>query len=1067
MARGLLLLFVLLLAANEVNGRKRKCPRNCRCEDRNLVYVSCAWLGYTTVPEDIPYDVEHLSLYSNDIKVLRASDLRNFTKLEVLSLERNGIEEIEEGSFANLNHLKSLSLSGNRLRRLPSQLFFNLSSLTELHLEFNELVDLSQDLFLRMSHLEELYLNGNHLSKITSGSLVGLSNLKKLGLSFNRIEKIQDFTFSGVGRLTWLYINGNNISSIGAKAFYDLPRLTRLHLDNNNLRELSATVIRKSTKLTLLTLHKNKFLCNCDLRWLRGILEQRKILIPSVRDILCSEPPFVRGLPLFQLKFADLRCVKQGWAAWGSWSICNTHCGGGLRYRERKCENVVRSRFGCVGNKFQTENCNTHPCPLFQLMEWSTWAPCSRSCGDGISIRKRSCIDFFTGKDSLLCVEARNETRPCHITTCKIDGAWSQWSPWSPCSRTCGMSVKRRRRSCTDPIPQNGGAQCDGGFSQSQNQICIAAPCVSKMKWTSWSEFSPCSTSCGPGDRIRKRFCINEVHESVKGCTGNSTDVINCTFGACPIHGGWSSWSDWSRCHPIICKMARTRNCSQPEPAYGGRFCIGSVADYRQCAPKDCFLYSQWSNWGSWSECSKSCNGGYRTRHRKCLWGDLDVDTTDIDGAVKVSRSRSRNKRQMQITCGPQRTEVEDCNTVACLTGTETVWGSWSRWSTCKGGCNGKQIRKRTCMYPSIRGGLQYCEGHGREEKRCQARDCQSYRNETILGASDPCSGKGAPENGYEFIKKTGTTIIATYSCKRFYKLRGERRMTCDPRRGWDRLTRPLCVPICGKRTLPGSDRSRVFGGENVSRGSWPWQVLIVSYLQVEGGWRVRCGGSLINDQWIVTAGHCLFETLKDDRKRLIAPSGHKLYFGVHNKDKRDTDSFVQVRKAIKTIHHPKLNLGDLDNDIGLIKLDKKVQFSNYIKPVCLPNKWYRKFIATPGKQGHVIGWGLTRFGSPKVLQELTLPVVSKADCKKAHEGVNVTESMFCAGRNRSFFDTCKGDSGGGYLFWDRKRRKWTLQGVISWGGKTCGMAGMYSVYAKVGLFSKWIKRVIRRESRF
>jgi len=124
MARGLLLLFVLLLAANEVNGRKRKCPRNCRCEDRNLVYVSCAWLGYTTVPEDIPYDVEHLSLYSNDIKVLRASDLRNFTKLEVLSLERNGIEEIEEGSFANLNHLKSLSLSGNRLRRLPSQLFF-------------------------------------------------------------------------------------------------------------------------------------------------------------------------------------------------------------------------------------------------------------------------------------------------------------------------------------------------------------------------------------------------------------------------------------------------------------------------------------------------------------------------------------------------------------------------------------------------------------------------------------------------------------------------------------------------------------------------------------------------------------------------------------------------------------------------------------------------------------------------------------------------------------------------------------------------------------------------------
>ena len=1056
---------VLIFAASYVRGENRKCPANCRCEDRNLVYVSCAWLGYTKIPEDIPSDVEHLSLYANDIGILRTSDLQNFTKLEVLRLERNGIKTIEDGAFAGLTRLKSLSLSGNKLRKLPSQIFVNLSSLTELHLEFNELEDLPKNLFLRLGSLEELYLNGNHLSKISSESLKGLNNLKKLGLSFNRFEKIQDFTFSGVDRLIWLYLNGNNISVIGAKAFYDLPRLTRLHLDNNKIRELSATVIRKNTKLSLLTLHNNKFLCNCDLRWLRGILEQRKILIPSVRDVTCSEPRIVLGVPLFRLKFADLRCVKRGWASWGSWSICNTHCGGGLRYRERKCENIERAKFGCIGNKFQTENCNTHPCPLFQLTEWSSWAPCSKTCGDGYSIRQRSCIDFFTGKDSPLCVEARNESRPCQIAACKIDGAWSEWSPWSPCSRTCGMSIMRRRRSCINPIPQNGGAQCDGGFSESQNRICIGPACVSKLKWTSWSEFSPCSASCGPGERIRQRFCINDLRESVKGCSGNYTDVVNCTFGPCPVHGGWSSWSDWSRCHPILCKRARTRNCSHPEPAHGGRFCIGSLADYRHCDPKDCLVYSQWGNWGPWSDCTKSCNGGYRTRHRKCLWSDLDVvDVTGVDGAVKVSRSRSM--RQIRITCGSRRTEMEDCNTVACSAGTGTVWGAWGRWSACKGGCNGKQIRKRTCMYPSIRGGLQYCEGHSKEERRCQTRDCQNYRNETILGASDPCRSKGAPENGYEFIKKSGTSVIATYSCKRFYKLRGEKKMSCEPRTGWTHLTRPLCIPICGKATLPGFDRGRVFGGENVSRGSWPWQVLLVSYLQMEGGWRVRCGGSLISDQWVVTAGHCLYETLADNSRRLIQPSGHKLYFGVHNKDRRGIDPFVQEREGLKTIHHPDFNIGNLDNDIGLIKLNKKVTFTQYIKPVCLPNKFYKKFTSTPGKQGYVIGWGLTRTGSPQFLQELTLPVVSKADCIRAHEGVNVTDSMFCAGRNRSFFDTCKGDSGGGYLFWDRRRRKWTLQGVISWGGKTCGMAGMYSVYAKVGKFSKWIKRVMRRESR-
>ena len=1062
--RAAFVFFIILISTRELLARK--CPKSCRCEDRNLIYVSCAWLGFTKLPDDIPIDVEHLSLFSNDIKTIRSDDLSNFTKLEVLSLERNGIEKIESGAFARLHLLKSLSLSGNKIRKISSKTFENLSSLTELHLDFNDLSDIPRDVFAPLHSLEELYLNGNRLSEIKY--LSGLINLKKLGLSSNRIKKIPDFAFAGLEKLSWLHLSGNNLSSIGSKAFYDLSRLARLHLDNNQLRTLPPSTVRKNSKLDLFTLHNNMFLCDCNLRWLRGILDQRKILVPSVNDVTCHEPPLLRGMPLFRLKYADMRCPKHNWTSWGVWSICNTHCGGGLRYRERKCENIERARFGCVGNRFQTEACNNQPCPLFQLTEWSSWAPCSKTCGNGFSTRHRSCINFFTGKDSKLCRETRNESKSCQVMSCKVNGAWSQWSPWSPCSRTCGMAIKRRRRSCTDPLPQNGGNNCDGGFSQSQNRICLGPPCVSLLRWTSWSDFSPCSASCGPGERIRRRFCINELHETVKGCTGNRTDIANCTFGPCPVNGAWSSWTDWSRCHPILCKKARTRNCSKPTPANGGRHCPGRFTEHLSCNAKDCLVYSQWSNWGTWSACTKSCNGGHRTRHRKCLWSDLDiVDVTDVDDAVKVSRSSGRRKRQVRITCGSQRTEVEDCNVVSCSTGSRTVWGAWGRWSTCKGGCNGKQIRKRTCMYPSIRGGLQYCEGHGKEERRCQSLDCQSYGNETILGiVIEPCRSKGAPENGYEYVEKNGTSITATYSCKRFYKLRGEKRMTCDPKTGWSHVTRPLCVPICGKPSLPRAAHWRVFGGEDVMRGSWPWQVLIVSYLQLEGGWRARCGASLINDQWVVTAGHCLYETLSDKSKKLIEPSGHKLYFGVHNKDERDTDPLVQVIKVKRTIHHPKFNIINLDNDIGLIQLEKKVQFTDYIKPVCLPNRSYRKVVSSPGKQGYVIGWGLTQDGSPKILQELALPIVKTSDCRKAHQEVNVTDNMFCAGRNRNFFDTCKGDSGGGYLFWDKKRRKWTLQGIISWGGTSCGTAGMHSVYAKVGKFSKWIKRVMRRESK-
>ena len=1076
MHRSIFLLYIFVLFAIGIKGLKNGkasvgCPTKCTCDNQYMRYVSCSWKGLSEIPRDIPHDVEHLSLYGNEIKSLRASDMANMTNLKILNLDRNLIDTIEESSLNKLYRLTSLSLSGNQLRQVPSNLLQNLSALQELHLDFNQIKVIPDSFFRPAKSLKKLFLNGNHLTKIGSKTFDGANLLEKLGLSFNRLQTVEEDAFREMSKMQWVRLNNNNITTIGVRTFADMTSLTRMHLDNNKLKTLPGQLLQRNTRLNILTLHKNPFLCSCNLRWLQSIFENNKIIIPSLNQVRCNEPAYFYGVPLSRLKFEEMRCMTQSWSTWGAWSICNTHCGGGLRYRERRCQKGQNTapRFGCMGNKFQTESCNTHPCPLFQLTEWSDWRPCSKSCGYGISSRWRSCIDFFTGEESELCVETRNETRPCHIKPCRIDGAWSEWSPWSPCSRTCGMAVKRRRRSCTNPMPQHGGAQCDGGFSQSQNRICMGSPCVDNIKWTSWSEFSRCSVTCGKGERVRRRFCINDHEETVSGCRGNKTIIVECTSGPCPIDGGWSVWSVWSRCHPIQCKKVRTRNCSQPTPAHGGKYCLGRFTDHYDCHPKDCFVYSQWGTWGAWSECTKSCNGGYRTRHRKCHWSDGEIlEVNSEDDSLKVSRSRahrSRGRRQIKITCGSQRTEIEECNNVSCSSGTGTVWGSWGRWSSCQGGCNGRQLRKRTCVYPSIKDGLQYCEGHSKEERNCQSRNCQNYAKEIVLGSlPNPCNGSESPDNGFVVTEKKGNLVTAKYSCKRFYRLRGVKTMTCDPKTGWSHPVRPHCVPVCGKRSVPGYGRARILGGNEVVRGSWPWQVLIESNLLDKGGWKVRCGGSLINEEWVVTAGHCLYEKLSDDSKRLLKPSEHRLYFGVHNKELRKTDPSVQIVDVKQTIIHSQFDSYKLDNDIGLIQLKRKISFTDYIKPVCMPNKAYQKLISSPGKRGHVIGWGWTRTGTPNILQELTLPVVQKSECKKAYPD-SLTENMFCAGRKKSNFDTCKGDSGGGYLFWDSRRRKWFLQGIISWGGTSCGQAGMYSVYTKVGRYTRWVKRMIRKES--
>lgn len=229
--------------------------------------------------------------------------------------------------------------------------------------------------------------------------------------------------------------------------------------------------------------------------------------------------------------------IDGGYTEWSVWSNCSKDCGEGFQTRYRNCAQPPPGRYGKDCYRFGPNNdkkpCFLKICPIDgKFSEWSSFSACDRSCGGGKQFRTRQCNNppaVFEGKP---CEGPSRQEQPCNTHECPVDGGYTQWSEYGPCSVTCGEGVKTRRRTCSNPPPSKGGNPCT---DPAEEYTQCGGPCPVDGGYTEWTEYGPCSVTCGKGTRIRTRTCTNpRPSDGGKSCDEPSSEYIACDEGACP-----------------------------------------------------------------------------------------------------------------------------------------------------------------------------------------------------------------------------------------------------------------------------------------------------------------------------------------------------------------------------------------------------------------------------------------------------------------------------------------------------------------------------------------------------
>lgn len=243
-------------------------------------------------------------------------------------------------------------------------------------------------------------------------------------------------------------------------------------------------------------------------------------------------------------------------------------------------------------------------------------------------------------------------------------------------------------------------------------------------------------------------------------------------------------------------------------------------------------------------------------------------------------------------------------------------------------------------------------------------------------------------------------------------------------------------------------------GGSEADRHEMPF---IVSLTRRGGHF---CGATILNERWLLTAGHCMCNGLNQFMKAHHITGVVGLHSISEYQKNKFTTNTVEVEFQEIVVHHG-YSCTKIQDDIALLQMAKTLTLGSAVKPICLAtNKFSDNSLAV------VSGWGWTNEDLSEglradKLRKASVQVWNNKECERSFQengktGYSIMETQMCAGFKNGGIDSCWADSGGPLVSSEN-----ILVGVVST-GIGCARPGLPGIYTRVSNYINWISSVIQ-----